>query len=201
MVAYTGIGARITPGDVLVIMEDAGYRLARMGFTLRSGKAPGPDQSFQKGAERFEKAKAEIFLPWDAFESECGLSSKWDISLRKIDFQYPQHAAMRWDWVKEVHGGWEKLKPGPRKMHERNMHQLFGVDLGNAYLNQSKFVIYYAPETRNGNPKGGTATAVNMAKKQGIRTLNLLHKENRTILEGFLTEMERKRGIIVENNQ
>lgn len=195
MAAYTGIGSRETPDEVVGVMEDAAYRLARMGFVLRSGKAAGADAAFQRGAQRFKGAKCEIFIPWRGFTGGDGLISDWDITLDAVDRQFPEHADMRWDWVKEVHGGWERLSQGARKLHERNVHQLFGADLGNAYLNQSKFVIYYALETKKGDPKGGTATAVNLAKKQGIRTLNLLHDKNREVLEKFLVSMEVKRGI------
>lgn len=195
MTAYTGIGSRETPAEVVGVMEDAAYRLARMGFVLRSGKAAGADAAFQRGAQRFEGAKCEIFIPWRGFTGGDGLIGDWDITLDAVDRQFPEHAEMRWEWVKEVHGGWERLSQGARKLHERNVHQLFGADLGNAYLNQSKFVLYYALETKKGDPKGGTATAVNLAKKQGIRTLNLLHDKNREVLEKFLVSMEQKRGI------
>lgn len=195
MTAYTGIGSRETPAEVVGVMEDAAYRLARMGFVLRSGKAAGADAAFQRGAQRFEGAKCEIFIPWRGFTGGDGLVNTWDITLDAVDRQFPEHAEMRWDWVKEVHGGWERLSQGARKLHERNVHQLFGADLGNAYLNQSRFVLYYALETKKGDPKGGTATAVNLAKKQGIRTLNLLHDKNHEVLEKFLVSMEEKRGI------
>lgn len=206
MVAYTGIGSRETPPEVISIMEDAGFRLARIGFVLRSGKAAGADAAFQRGAQKYHTTRGgiappkvmEIYIPWKGFKGGDGLIDLYDISLDSIDRQYPDNAEMRWDWVKEVHGGWEKLSQGARKLHERNIHQLFGHDLGDAYLNQSKFVIYYALETKTGNPKGGTATAVNLAKKQGIRTLNLLHEGNREVLEKFLVSMEKKRGITSE---
>lgn len=202
MAAYTGIGSRTLPENIKGIMEDAGYRLARMGFKLRSGKAPGSDEAFQIGmqlfaAENFSTNEhlAEIYIPWRGFEGgpECG--SRWDITLGQVDLEFPGHQEMRWDWVREVHPAPDKLSQGARKLHERNVHQLFGRDLGNAYLNQSKFVLYYSKEDKKGNPKGGTATAVNLAKKQGIRTLNLLHESNWIVLENFLKDMENKRGI------
>lgn len=204
MTAYSGIGSRETPAEVVGVMEDAAYRLARIGFVLRSGKAAGADAAFQRGAQRYHAdapgrvaaSIAEIYIPWKGFKGGEGLTDDYDILPDVLDKVYPGYEEMRWEWVKEVHGGWDKLSQGARKLHERNIHQLFGQDLGNAYLNQSKFVIYYAPETRKGDPKGGTATAVNLAKKQGIRTLNLLHEANRETLEKFLVSMEAKRGIL-----
>lgn len=203
MVAYSGIGSRETPDEVLGVMEDAAFRLARIGFTLRSGKAAGADAAFQLGAQRYHalfpdisySKIAEIYIPWKGFKGGDGLSDLYDILPDVLDKQYPGYDEMRWEWVKEVHGGWEKLSQGARKLHERNVHQLFGPNLGDAYVNQSKFVLYYAPETRTGNPKGGTATAVNLAKKQGIRTLNLLKEDNWVVLENFLVSLETKRGL------
>lgn len=204
MVAYTGIGSRETPVEVQGVMEDAAFRLARIGFVLRSGKAAGADAAFQRGAQRYRSLFpdviyskiAEIYIPWKGFKGGGdGLTDVYDITLDAIDKLHPYEAEMRWDWVKEVHGGWERLSQGARKLHERNIHQLFGANLSDAFLNQSKFVLYYAPETRKGDPKGGTATAVNLAKKSSIRTLNLLHDENHEVLEKFLVSMEEKRGI------
>lgn len=197
---YTGIGSRETPPEVISIMEDAGFRLARMGWILRSGKADGADAAFQRGMQRLREGntytgRAEIYIPWKGFKGGSGLLDRWDILPDELDKRYPGHEEMRWEWVKEVHGGWEKLSQGARKLHERNIHQLFGQNLGDAYINQSKFVLYYAPETKSGNPKGGTATCVNLAKKQGIRTLNLLQGGNREVLEKFLADMESRRGI------
>lgn len=125
-----------------------------------------------------------------------GVLDHWDLPLDEVDWRFPGNQDMRWDWVKEVHPAWDKLSPGARKLHERNIHQLFGIDLADAFIKQSKFVLYYALEDKKGNPKGGTATAVNLAKKTGIRTLNLLHNDNIDILEKFIKGMEEKRGII-----
>lgn len=202
--AYTGIGSRETPEEILKIMEDAGWRLARVGYTLRSGGAGGADAAFQRGMQRFHEdcnmtqspsRLAEIYVPWNNFKGGQGLKDLYNISLNEIDKDFPQHKEMRWDWVKEVHGGWDKLSQGARKLHERNVHQIFGKNLSNAYFMQSKFVIYYAKETRTGNPKGGTATAVNLAKKSGVRTLNLWKEDNITVLENFLVSLESKRGL------
>lgn len=203
MAAYTGIGSRQTPAEIVGVMEDAAFRLARMGFVLRSGKAAGADAAFQQGVQKyvtdnginFFQHLAEIYIPWKGFKGGDGLIDDWDITLDSVDKRLPDQADMRWDWVKEVHGGWERLSQGARKLHERNIHQLFGENLSDAFLNQSKFVLYYAPETRKGDPKGGTATAVNLAKKSSIRTLNLLHDKNHEVLEKFLVSMEEKRGI------
>lgn len=199
---YTGIGSRNIPDEVIGVMEDAAYRLAKMGWVLRSGKADGSDAAFQRGMQRYAKDVglnfsqhlAEIYIPWGKFKGGSGLGDYWDITLDKIDSLYPEHIQMRKEWMSEVHPAPERLSQGAEKLHLRNVHQVFGANLSDAYLNQSKFVLYYAKEDKKGNPKGGTATAVNLAKKQGVRVLNLLTQEGRDVLEKFLTSMEAKRA-------
>ena len=60
---YAGIGARKTPGGVLVLMREVGAILARDGWMLRSGGAEGADSAFEAGAKSAGGAR-EIFLPW-----------------------------------------------------------------------------------------------------------------------------------------
>ncbi|URC22724.1 hypothetical protein KASHIRA_01500 [Serratia phage vB_SmaM-Kashira] len=199
---YTGIGSRDIPAEVVSIMEDAGYRLAKMGWVLRSGKADGSDAAFQRGMQKYVidsgisdyKRLAEIYIPWDNFTGGQGLRDHWDISLNQIDILFPEHSAMRKEWMSEVHPAPERLSQGAEKLHLRNVHQVFGPNLTDAFINQSKFVLYYAKEDKKGNPKGGTATAVNLAKKTGIRVLNLLNQEGRDKLESFLKQMEERRN-------
>lgn len=201
---YTGIGSRETPHEVLDLMEDAGYRLARIGYTLRSGKAFGADSAFQAGAQRFHKESkyyqtpysiAEVYIPWEGFKGGEGLTDIYDIPLTTIDNHHPLQIGSRQKLVKEVHGGWDKLSQGAKKLHERNVHQIFGQKILGDHYEKSKFVIYYSPETKAGNPRGGTATCVNIAKKEGVSVLNLLHKSNREILGRFLRDLEEKRMI------
>jgi hypothetical protein len=205
---YTGIGSRDIPGDVVSVMEDAGYRLAKMGWILRSGKADGSDAAFQRGMQNYAGtgdsrvenylSLAEIFIPWKGFRGGEGLSDDWDITLAQIDLLFPEHVQMRKDWMWEVHPAPERLSQGAEKLHLRNVHQVFGPNLSDAYLKQSRFVLYYAKEDKKGNPKGGTASAVNLAKKQGIRVLNLLNQEGRDTLEKFLSSMEAKRAKVTK---
>ena len=197
---YTGIGSRKNvPASVLGIMEDAAYRLARIGAILRSGKAEGSDAAFQKGLQRYVEsggaATAEIYTPWEKFVSP-GLDSDWDISLNHIDLVLPGQVAYRDEIVHQIHSGAAWLKEnrqGAYKMHSRNVHQIMGMNLEEPRL--SKFVLYFAPEDKKGNPTGGTATAVNLAKNKGIRCLNLEKIDNWVILEKFLESLEVKRGL------
>ena len=206
MVAYyTGVGSRETPEEVLELMRDVAYRLSRMGLVLRSGKAAGADAAFQMGAQRWHEECgylsippeniAEIYIPWDKFKGGEGLDDRYDLSLRTLDRQVPENPQMREQMAEEVHPVWERLSQGAKKLHERNIHQVFGKDLKNKGKGQSKFLIYYAKESKNGGALGGTATAVNTAASAGIPTLNLYHENNRGVLVKFIELMENRRGI------
>lgn len=94
---YTGVGSRETPVEICSIMEDAAYRLARIGVILRSGKAKGSDFSFQKGVERYIRESgcshwaslAEIYIP-NKYFGERSLKNYWDMDLDTIDYMFEQ---------------------------------------------------------------------------------------------------------------
>lgn len=210
MAFYTGVGSRETPPEVISIMEDAGFRLARLGFTLRSGKAGGADEAFQVGMQKYCESLdngyqeeycrrlAEIYIPWDGFASDNdNLWDYWDYPLDYVDYLMPNQKSVRDSLVEEIHPNFEALKRkrGAFALHSRNVHQVLGANI--LKPQPSAFCLYYAQEDKNGNPKGGTATAVNLAKKYGVRTLNLNTPERLALLEQFLTNLERKRGVQV----
>lgn len=204
---YTGIGSRETPSEVLGIMEDAAFRLATLGWVLRSGKAGGADAAFQLGLQKYcyvnglsegdVLGKAEIYTPWGSFGTP-GLFDWWDINLEFINKMMPDQISERDSLLEGIHPNYNALraKRGAFALHSRNMHQVLGVDILNP--RPSKFCLYYAKEDKAGNPMGGTATAVNLSKKYGVRTLNLNTPERLEVLEGFLSLMEKKNGIEIQ---
>lgn len=198
---YSGIGSRETPENILGVMEDAAFRLARLGWVLRSGKAKGADAAFQRGMQRYsaehhnvpKEKLAEIYIPWSGFKGDNDLLDDWDVALNNIDRIFPDQVSQRFELMKQVHPAAEYMRDNKRgafALHSRNVHQLMGPNLSEPRL--SSFVLYYANEDKNGNPKGGTATAVKLAKMNGIRTLNLLTQEGHGKLAMFLTSMEAK---------
>ncbi|MCC3722530.1 hypothetical protein [Staphylococcus haemolyticus] len=210
MAYYTGVGSRETPPEVISVMEDAAFRLARLGFTLRSGKAGGADEAFQVGMQKYYESLdngkqeeyrtrlAEIYIPWDGFATDNDkLWDYWDYPLSYVDYLMPEQKVVRDSLVEEIHPNFEALKKkrGAFALHSRNVHQVLGANV--LEPRPSAFCLYYASEDKHGNPKGGTATAVNLAKKYGVRTLNLNTPERLALLEQFLTNLERKRGVQV----
>lgn len=187
---YTGIGSRETPPKVLKYMTYLGEQLADK-MILRSGKAGGADEAFQLGVEKkqkqkgFEYVSAQIFTPWRNFKNP-NLSDQWDLSLDFVEeIAGKKGIEIQTHWLKEIHPAFDNLSQGAMKLHLRNMNQIVGLQATSPCL--SRFVVYYATE-KNGHVKGGTATAVNLARKFEIPTFNLLFEEDKINLVKFLRE-------------
>lgn len=157
---YTGIGSRKTPRPSLQAMKTIAERLNSTGFTLRSGGAGGADSAFETGAGELK----EIFLPWRGFNDH--LSNRYNI---------PAEATAL---ASQIHPAWHACSQGAQKLHARNIQQVLGQDLQSPSL----FVIFWAPE-KNGEPQGGTATAVRLAKSKGIPVFNLLNHSTEEVLQ------------------
>lgn len=172
---YTGVGSRETPGDrskdaptgIFAQMVALGQLLARLGFTLRSGAAPGADEAFERGCDSVNGSK-EIWLPWRGFEnhSEHGayMIPAGELSLFE-------------EIAKKFHPVWDDLKQGARKMHTRNVGQVLGKDRATP----SMFEICWTPDgctgakgrTRN---TGGTASAIVIAEANHVPIFNLANE-------------------------
>lgn len=169
MKCYTGIGSRDTPADVCNIMTKLAILLERDGYTLRTGGARGADSAFMKGADRytFRDAAIECYVPWKNFVS----NSQW----KHWEILVP-YSSNEWRWAEEVassiHPAWERCSQAARKLHTRNVFQVLGTGMGHP-SSYSEFVLFWAEEDNNGNIKGGTRTAVELAKSYGIRCANL----------------------------
>lgn len=171
---YTGVGSRETPGAVIDLMQAAAYKLAQMGWILRSGAAEGADQAFEAGCDRAEGGK-EIFIAWNGF---CGRQQGADGVVPLIECAERRSYTL----AEEIHPAWQHLKPGAKALHARNCFQVLGKDLATP----SKFVIAYATLDKHGEPKGGTRTAIKLAEKHGVRVFNLYNEEHFNLIEEWL---------------
>lgn len=147
---YTGVGARITPPKALAKIEEIAAYFATLGWILRSGGAEGADSAFENGCDKNNGLK-EIYVPWRNFNYNPS---------RLL----PTEEAMELAAI--THPGWMFLKEGARKLHARNCHQILGYDL----KTPSDFVVCW---TYEGAFRGGTATALTLAKKNNIPIYNL----------------------------
>lgn len=151
MIFYTGIGARITPPQTCERFVRAGKTLAKLGLTLRSGAAPGADESFENGCDLAEGAK-EIYLPYLGFRNH---DSKLNGSSKESRIM-----------ASRFHPAWHNVGNTGRDYHGRNVCQVLGMDLETP----SKFVMCW---TQDGKTEGGTATAIRVAEHHNIPVFNL----------------------------
>lgn len=80
---------------------------------------------------------------------------------------YATHATKKAiDLASTIHPAWQYCTEYARKLHGRNCMQVLGTNLDTP----SKFVICW---TRDAKLVGGTATAIALAKRQGIKVFNL----------------------------
>ena len=131
-------------------MEEIASYFATLGWVLRSGGAEGADSAFEKGCKK-KKGAMEIYVPWKGFNAN---------SSRLL---YTEDA---YAMASTIHPNWMFLKEGARKLHARNVHQILGRDL----KTPSDFVVCW---TKDGAFRGGTATALKIARKNDIPIFNL----------------------------
>lgn len=157
--AYTGVGSRKTPVEVLERMRGLGYALARAGYLLRSGGADGADRAFERGARDGDGA-AEIYVPWPGFNDHPSGIVRRSLEAEAI--------------ARSAHPAWDRLSPAAKKCHTRNVHQVLGFDLRTPSL----FVVCWTPDGCTGADTrtamtGGTATAIVVAEKYAVPVFNL----------------------------
>jgi hypothetical protein len=170
---YTGIGSRETPKEILKLMVNLGDGLYGQGYTLRSGGAPGADQAFEWGAARHLPANdvAEIYLPWASF---CEGQRSKIVAARKE----PQDEA--YEIAAKYHPRWKYLKFGAKKLHARNVHQIFGYD-----VNEPEFSSFVVCWTKGGKGGGGTGQALRIAKDYDIPIYDLYEGAHSLITMGI----------------
>jgi hypothetical protein len=159
---YAGIGSRRTPDDVLDLMERIAAQLSEDGWTLRSGHAPGADQAFERGAG----GRAEIFLPWQTFES----------GVRTDGFTYAEPRVAAYEIASEFHPAWNRCSRGARMLHARNVHQILGYNLDLPV----DFVVCWT------DGKGGTEQALRIARHYDISISNLHDPDVRAEVEKWV---------------
>lgn len=163
---YTGVGSRSTPFNILEILKDVGYQLAKLGYTLRSGHAPGADDYFERGCDLANGSK-EIYLPWKGFE---GSNSNLIVSKREA-----------FEIGEKFHKGWHTLSYGSKKLIARDSHQVLGENL----CSLSEFVLCW---TKNGTGEGGTGQAIRIGTAYNIPILDLGLFKNEMQVKKALSE-------------
>lgn len=175
-VIYAGIGSRQTPPSILRVMRLLAAEAARLGWTLRSGGAPGADEAFEDAAAA-AGGTVESFHPWPGFRA------KERARLVRPMLARPTDAALA--LAADMHPTWSRLGRGPRALHARNAHQLLGADLHTP----ATVVICWTPDgSLDGSSRasGGTGQALRIAAHLGVPVLNLARPEHRRMAESVL---------------
>lgn len=160
---YTGIGSRDTTEEENAQMSNIAKVLGSRGYTLRSGGAEGADTAFEEGCGSVS-GLAEIFIPWEGFGTKVvNLNSK-----RYIPTEDKFQEAKDYLIEKDIIPWFERMKQGAQKLHGRNYYQVIGVD-----KQPSELMVYCADDDKHGVPKGGTRTAILLAKSFNIPTYNI----------------------------
>lgn len=190
---YTGVGSQETPSDILDVMIMVGRKLASKGWVLRSGAAKGADSAFELGwfqwwAEQTpwpNQAYAEIYLPWNGFNSH-GRDACFggNIVPSMDDYNLWKQAI---EVAKEIHPYWDRCSPAAKKLHTRNVYQVLGKDL----KTPSRFVVAYSKLDKHGEPTGGTRTAIKLAEKYEIDCFNLYKPVDLARIQEFIKDFGR----------
>ena len=168
MKILTGIGSRETPKAILDTMRKLCKKMVLQGYTLRSGGADGADAYCAYGCgdayeEDNQVPSAEIYIPWNGF-NDLRAGQRNVVLVQDSKIIQKAHRILQ-----GVHPAFDKLTRGPLALHTRNCFQVLGADL----CTKSSIVLAYAKTDPKGNPMGGTATAINLAKREGIAVRNL----------------------------
>lgn len=166
---YAGIGSRETPADVLNLMCRVANRLARDGYTLRSGNAPGADQAFADGHLMAGGAPIEIYLPWPNFEKD--FIDAWGAEIVRRSRPQPEAYKI----AEFFHPAWGRLSRGGRALQARNVHQIVGPEVHVPVL--PEFVLCW---TKGGRGGGGTGQALRMARTYGVEICDLAFSDQRS---------------------
>ncbi len=160
----TGIGSRETPESIIPIIKQLAHRLVNHGFILRSGGANGADSYFETQWDNYGGQK-EIYLPWANFNNNK--SGLYGVSEKALKI------------AQTLHPKWSSLKEPVRLLHGRNVYQVLGKELDTP----SDLLIGWTPD---GQIVGGTATAINLAKRMDVPVFNLALEKEVIELDGYL---------------
>lgn len=172
---YAGIGSRETPEKLRPAIEEIALFLAKEGYTLRSGAAPGADEMFETALtpllpedlikrREVRPSLMEIYVPWYCFQSST--SPLCHVSSEVIEFSLRYHPNP------------DALKDSVRKIMGRNAYQVLGEDL----KTKSDFIVCWIEnldvDTNELYNCGGTGQALRIAKAHGIKIFNLSQRKD-----------------------
>lgn len=164
---YAGIGSRETPNSILAEMSSLADELGKLGYTLRTGDAPGADASFEWAAS----GPVEEYKPSDATEETIKIAG-------------------------EIHPAWDRVSPDARRLHARNTFQVFGATLDKPVDFVIAWTPDGLTDYKKRTIKsGGTGQAIDMASRKGIPVINMANPNWRQQLDAVLKELHGKQPL------
>lgn len=158
---YTLVGSRETSQEGLEVLARLVHEMAKNFCVGRSGGADGAD-SVLEHVLRYSTGLKEVYLPWDKFNGRVADGVEYMNASRFSNYTQAMEIA------KATHPAWERCSQGAQKLHARNVYQVLGKDLESPSL----ILICWAQPTGTG-VKGGTNTAVQLAKRNDVPVLNV----------------------------
>lgn len=168
-----GVGSRTVPEEILELMIRLGRTYTDYGWMWSSGDAYDSDRAFLYGAElsdRYQEVGAQVFLHKD------GANNRW---VARQPFYYDAStfpadvSTQARTMACQARGGFHGLYESGIALHTRNVYQIHSADLTHTV----EALWYYAQpigKRENEKVKGGTNTAVQLAKEAGVPLRNNL---------------------------
>lgn len=174
---YAGIGSESTPTPVLWLMSEIASKLAKEGYTLRTGTQGGAPQAFLEGCEEAEGESEIWHLPQK-------VSGQTHHGLEPHD----RHAFT----AATLNPTWSISSAKMKAEHARYVALILGNDMNTPV----KFVVCFTPDgctsAKERTLKTGRAgTAIALASRYDIPVLNLARPEvNARMLDLIDSEVE-----------
>jgi hypothetical protein len=146
--AYAGIGSQETPADVCHAFAFTAARLARRGWTLRTGGAKGADAAFLEGVKSARGTRG-LYLPCRGYNGHTQ------------GIYPPPPAAFK--LAAAHHPAWKNCGCFARALHARNGQIVLGPDVDQP--SPVGFVLCWTP---GGSGSGGTGQAIRVARAYDV---------------------------------
>lgn len=185
------IGSRGAPQEALDLMGLTAEVLCDSGIAITSGDADGCDLASYTGATRsasFPLVGARIYLPWNGVGYQSERPKRFADNRIFFDASKFENYAYATELAHEARGSWEGLKRGGIAMQCRNPYQILLDDLKTPV---ASCIFWAIPVGKKGLVKGGTNTAVQVARKFGVPTVNLYTDEGMEKIQAFLKKKGR----------
>jgi hypothetical protein len=196
---YAGIGSRETPIEIWNTMYQIGRYMPFLGWGLSSGGAvkqpdSGPevgsaDDAFYQGALSSPALNPASMLRiylinahWEHYKPNPRIGL-----LNALDYPDTWDEAMR--RMEEARGTLAGLRDAGLKMHTRNVYQVFGHTLRDPI---KSMICYAKPIGTRGQYKGGTNTAIQLAKRAEIPIMNLYEDDAMRRAQEFVTMAQQR---------